>query len=140
LKFKHVLSFLALVLAVAAPAFADGIPASFGDAQGTLLYLRDLPVNAAWPDAPDIGFANIEDDRYHTHIDSRLFDFDSHFPASFDGYEEAFINYGNAGGFDDNCPVALVSTPEPASRTLLLFGLAGLALILFRRSALIADI
>jgi hypothetical protein len=68
-----------------------------------------------------------------------LFDLDSKHGDSFgrDHEQGRWKHNENERDWDDDeGPRGVVATPEPGSQTLLLFGLAGLGIIMFRRNAL----
>jgi hypothetical protein len=66
----------------------------------------------------------------------RLFDLDPNHGNAFGrGHHETRGNHGRKNSDGDIGVLPLVVTPEPGSRTLLLFGLAGLGMTVYRRNA-----
>ncbi len=144
MKLKTTSFLLALFLSAAAPAFADKIPA--GPRNDASLFHHSQP--SIHEHGSPIRF----DSEKTKFADVVLFA-DSHLSASntnLDLFSLGSINdneFGEHSGNsswnhklkdhdDDDSLLSSVSVPEPASQILLLFGLAGLALFLFRRNSL----
>lgn len=149
MKNKQSALVLAVLLTIAAPAFADSIPAHSGGTE------KDLALAAGFTDQQDFqgGFAqhnpimdSVEENGVRgVAISGALVDFHGNQALSFDG-EKVKIHgkhhgdfgdgNGNSNGNGGSAAGPAVAVAEPGSQALLLYGLTGLGMFFYRRNYL----
>ena len=163
MNYKHGTLFLAFVLAAAAPAFADSVPGHSKDTNKYVTFSEDFlgqqdsqgnsakcnflsgsPNEAgsqkgSFSAAPFSGFSRGESATYTL----KLVDFGSSHGSSADkdngkgkGKHDGKDKDGDGSGAGGGTPSPLIAIPEPGSQSLLLFGLAGLGMFVYRRKSL----
>ena len=151
MKYGHGLMYLGIALLAAAPAFADRIPVEFREANEGSGYTQAVyshenefrveyspasPIRGLSSDgkALDLGRSLNAELELGSH---NLIDFDSNrVDDAILVNERVRSNRFERGGENGGVGLFATITPEPGSGTLLLLGLAGLGMMLYRRDAL----
>jgi hypothetical protein len=135
---KRTSFFLAVILAAAAPALADRIPADLQNEETVSHHTRQwIHGNASVDrfDSEDTKFSEVvvlEESRLNT-SDTEVNSNEGHaFGRDNDNDWRKRSGKGWDGGDD---PISSVAVPEPSLQLLLLFGLAGLGILLYRRDS-----
>jgi hypothetical protein len=135
--------FLAVILAAAAPALADTIPADLQNEETVSYHTRQwIHGNASLVrfDSEDTKFSEVvvlEESRLNTSdTEVNLFALGSNEGHAFGRDDDDAWRKRRGKGWDGgDGPISSVAVPEPSSQLLLLFGLVGLAILLYRRDS-----
>jgi PEP-CTERM motif-containing protein len=146
MKHRHGTFFLAVVLSTAAPIFADEIPANFTQGDKGSVSMPGWLDKDALKDSfasCNLGLSTFKEDEFRIESNPAVLvsDFGKDGKISLDVPLNSGLGpndrpaslFDLSSNRDSDGPLSVVATPEPGSFTLLLFGLAALEIIGYRR-------
>jgi len=150
MKHGHGTFFLAVVLSTSAPVFADKTTLNFVQGDKDSASIPEGPRRNAFQDSSasrTFGLPTLKEDEFRIEsnsaviksdfgMDCKISELDALSNSGLGPNDRLTSLYGLSSNRDGDDPLSVTAAPEPGSLTLLPFGLAGLGVLVFRRTAL----